>query len=126
MFTWIWVFLLCSWKIKTLFLKLEDQKLQFGGIARVRIDHCKSVFLFVLFCISVWLKNVKFNYAVSVISNEIRRINKTGFPQALEIIENLKNPPQKFHAWRNHGIWKDLNNHGKIMEFCEIIWQNNQ
>ena len=28
MFTWIWVFLLCSWKIKTLFLKLEDQKLQ--------------------------------------------------------------------------------------------------
>ena len=28
MFTWIWVFLLCAWKIKTLFLKLEDQKLQ--------------------------------------------------------------------------------------------------
>ena len=26
MFTLIWVFLLCSWKIKTLFLKLEDQK----------------------------------------------------------------------------------------------------
>ena len=27
MFTWIWVFLLCSWKIKNkIFLKLEDQK----------------------------------------------------------------------------------------------------
>ena len=28
MFTWIWVFLLYSWKIETLFLKLEYQKLQ--------------------------------------------------------------------------------------------------
>ena len=28
MFTWIWVFLLYSWKIETLFLILEDQKLQ--------------------------------------------------------------------------------------------------
>ena len=28
MFTWIWVFLLYSLKIETLFLKLEDQKLQ--------------------------------------------------------------------------------------------------
>ena len=28
MFTWIWVFLLYSWKIETLFLKFEDQKLQ--------------------------------------------------------------------------------------------------
>ena len=28
MFTWIWVCLLYSWKIETLFLKLEDQKLQ--------------------------------------------------------------------------------------------------
>ena len=28
MFTWIWVFLLYSWKIETLFLKLEDQMLQ--------------------------------------------------------------------------------------------------
>ena len=28
---------------------------------------------------------------------------------------------KKFHAWKNHGIGKKLNNHGKIMEFCEII-----
>ena len=28
MFTWIWVFLLYSWNIEALFLKLEDQKLQ--------------------------------------------------------------------------------------------------
>ena len=28
MYTWILVFLLCSWKIETLFLKLNDQKLQ--------------------------------------------------------------------------------------------------
>ena len=34
MFTWIWVFLLCSWKIKTLFLKLEDQKWQ-----TIKLEH---------------------------------------------------------------------------------------
>ena len=28
MYTWILVFLLCSWKIETLFLKWKDQKLQ--------------------------------------------------------------------------------------------------
>ena len=28
MFTWIWVFLLYSWKLETLFQKLKDQKLQ--------------------------------------------------------------------------------------------------
>ena len=34
---------------------------------------------------------------------------------------------KKFHAWKNHGIWKKTtNNHGKIKEFCEIIWWNNQ
>ena len=27
-YTWILVFLLCSWKIETLVLKLKDQKLQ--------------------------------------------------------------------------------------------------
>ena len=37
-----------------------------------------------------------------------------------------KNHEKKFHAWKNHGIWKNLNNHGKIMEFCEIIWRNSQ
>ena len=28
----------------------------------------------------------------------------TGFPQALEIMENLENHPKKFHAWKNQGI----------------------
>ena len=45
----------------------------------------------------------------------------TGFPKALEIMENLENHEKKLHAWKNHGILKNLNNHGKIMEFCEII-----
>ena len=31
----------------------------------------------------------------------------TGFPQALEIMENLENYEKKFHAWKNHGIWKN-------------------
>ena len=30
----------------------------------------------------------------------------TGFPQALEITENLENHEKKFHAWKNHGISK--------------------
>ena len=50
----------------------------------------------------------------------------TGFPQALEILENLENHKKKFHAWRNHGIGKKLKYHGKIMEFLEIIQQNHQ
>ena len=25
-------------------------------------------------------------------------------PQALEIMENLENQEEKFHAWKNHGI----------------------
>ena len=29
---------------------------------------------------------------------------KPGFPQALEIMENLENHQKKFHAWKNHGI----------------------
>ena len=49
-----------------------------------------------------------------------------GFLQALEIMENLENQHKKFHAWKNHGIWKTQNNHGKIMEICEINWQNHQ
>ena len=28
----------------------------------------------------------------------------SGFPQALEIMENLENHEKKFHAWKNHGI----------------------
>ena len=28
---------------------------------------------------------------------------------------------KKFHAWKILGIGKNVNNHGKIMEFCEII-----
>ena len=30
-----------------------------------------------------------------------------GFPQALEIMENLENLKKKFHAWKNHGICKN-------------------
>ena len=44
-----------------------------------------------------------------------------GFPQAPEIMENLENHKKKFHAWKNHGILKILNNHEKIMGLCEII-----
>ena len=46
---------------------------------------------------------------------------KSGFPQALETMENLENQEKMFHAWKNYGICKILNYHGKIMEFCEII-----
>ena len=28
----------------------------------------------------------------------------TGFPQALEIMENLEKHEKKFHPWKNHGI----------------------
>ena len=45
----------------------------------------------------------------------------TGFPQALELMENRENHEKKYHAWKNHGIKKKLNNYGKIMHFCEII-----
>ena len=48
-------------------------------------------------------------------------VYQSGFQQALEIMENLENHLNKFHAWKNHGILKDLNNHGKIMEFCKLI-----
>ena len=37
---------------------------------------------------------------------------KSGFPEALETMENLENQEKKFNAW---------NNHGNIMEFSEII-----
>ena len=43
----------------------------------------------------------------------------TGFPQALEIMENLEN--HEVPCMENHGICKNLNNHGKVMEFCEIV-----
>ena len=45
----------------------------------------------------------------------------TGFPQSLEIMENLENHENKLHAWKNHGISKNLNNHGIIMELSEIM-----
>ena len=28
---------------------------------------------------------------------------------------------KKFHTLKNHGIWNNLSNHGKIMDFCEMI-----
>ena len=30
------------------------------------------------------------------------------------------NLEKKFHTWKNQGVRKNLNIHGKIMEFCEI------
>ena len=56
----------------------------------------------------------------SVAFDEYRYGVNSGFPQAME---NLLN---KFHVWKNHGIFKTLNNRGKIMEFCEIIRRNYQ
>ena len=44
-------------------------------------------------------------------------INISGFPQALEIMENLENHRGNIMEFEK----KTLNNHGKIMEFCEII-----
>ena len=34
-----------------------------------------------------------------------------------------KKSPKKFHAWKNHGTWKNLNNLGKTMEFCEKYYK---
>ena len=51
MYTWILVFLLCSWKIETLFLKLEVQKLQIMQLEQI-------VLLFSVYTIlqiKVWL-----------------------------------------------------------------------
>ena len=45
---------------------------------------------------------------------------RTGFPQALEIMENLENHKSSMHG-KIIEFEKNLNNHGKIMEFCEII-----
>ena len=74
--------------------------------------------------IEVLLCNVK-SVTDSILDREEeereRQGTVSGFPQALEIMENLENQEKKFHAWKNHGICKNLNNHGKIMEFCEII-----
>ena len=33
----------------------------------------------------------------------------------------LENHKKKFHAWTNHGISKNINYHGKLMKFSEII-----
>ena len=51
----------------------------------------------------------------ALLKHDFRHIPYSGFQQALE------NQERKFHAWKNHGILKNLNNRGKIMEICEII-----
>ena len=43
-----------------------------------------------------------------------------GFPQVLEIMENLENH-KKVPCLKRSWNLKKMNNHGKIMEFCEII-----
>ena len=51
-----------------------------------------------------------------------------GFPAAWKIMENLENENSIFQTWKNHGIWKKAQNHGKIMEFqntsMEKSWKN--
>ena len=45
----------------------------------------------------------------------------TGFPQAQEIMENLENHKKSSMLRKIMEFGKNLNYHGKIMEFCEII-----
>ncbi len=39
---------------------------------------------------------------------------------AWKIMENLENEKSIFQTWKNHGIWKRGQNHGKVMEFQNI------
>ena len=48
-------------------------------------------------------------------------IFQAGFPQALEIMENLENHKKVSCLEKSWDLKKTLNNHGKIMEVCEII-----
>ena len=48
-------------------------------------------------------------------------IPRSGFPRALEIMENLENYKKSSMHGNIMKFKKNLNNHGKIMEFCEII-----
>ena len=41
----------------------------------------------------------------------------TGFPRALEIVENLENHQKKSMHGKVMEFEKNLNNHGKVMEF---------
>ena len=41
-----------------------------------------------------------------IYKKKITNLLSTGFPQALEIMENLENHSEKFHAWKNDGILK--------------------
>ena len=54
-------------------------------------------------------------------------MNVTGFPQAQEIMESLENQKKKVPCMeKSWNLKKKLNNHGKIMGVCEIIWRNHQ
>ena len=44
-----------------------------------------------------------------------------GFPQALEIMENLENHLKSSMHGKIMEFEKNLNNHDKIIEFCKII-----
>ena len=44
----------------------------------------------------------------------------SGIPKALEIMENLENHTKKSMHGKIMDFEENLNNHGKIMEFCEI------
>ena len=59
-----------------------------------------------------WMFDLKVNIKQSFLGEQPKALSflfcdvahLTGFPQALEIMENLENHPKKFHAWINHGI----------------------
>ena len=53
--------------------------------------------------------------------NPLLSVYSAGFPQALEIMENLENHPKSSMHGKIMEFKKKLKNHGKIMEFCEII-----
>ena len=44
-----------------------------------------------------------------------KAISLTGFPQALD---NMENGWKKFHTWKNHGIWTSEKNHGILAWDC--------
>ena len=48
------------------------------------------------------------------------------FPQALESWKTWKIPKKSSMHVKIMEFEKNLNNHEKIMEFCEKIWQNYQ
>ena len=55
------------------------------------------------------------------VSFQIYKLHVTGFPQALEIMENLEITKKSYMHGKIMEFEKNLNNHGKIMKFCEYF-----